>query len=251
MSVMGKDVTHAAAIDFLTVNKVDTKHVKTNKHHSSFAAVLNFRGESTQLVSHGDVEYRFPKGGPRSKWIHVAELGGGYEKLYNDIDACAHRRGTKLSLNPGEIQLRERKREMMHLLKCTELLFLNRREARLLLKTQSDNIRNLIVKVKALGPSYVVITDGQQGAYAYDGEQLNYAPMFPGKRKEATGAGDAFSVGFLGAMMYGKTHREALMWGSVNAASVVQFVGPTDGLLTHTEIQRQLKAKPRYKTKEL
>ncbi len=251
VSVMGKDITYHQTLEFLKAHKVSTRYIKTNNHKSSFAAVLNFKGESTQLVSHGNAEFRFPKTSPKSRWIHVSELGGGYEKLYVDLESCAKRRGTKLSVNPGEIQIRERKRELMNLLKCTELLFLNRREAKLLLKTKTDDVRTIMEKLKGLGPSYVIVTDGKQGAYAYDGTQLDYAPMFPGKRKEATGAGDAFAAGFLGAMIYGRPHREALMWGSVNAASVVQFVGPTEGLLTHTEIKRQLKARPRYKTKEL
>ena len=75
--------------------------------------------------------------------------------------------------------------------------------------------------------------------------------MFPGRRVEATGAGDAFTTGFLGAMIHGKTHRESLTWGAVNAASVVFHIGPTEGLLTHTQIRKQLRERPKYKTKEL
>jgi len=137
------------------------------------------------------------------------------------------------------------------LLNCAELLFVNRREARLLLKTTTQDERTLMEKLKGLGPRCVVMTDGKEGAYAYDGTQLDFAPMFPGKRKEATGAGDAFASGFIGARIFEEHHREALKWGSVNAASVVQFVGPTAGLLNHVEIRKRLAARPGYKTKEL
>jgi sugar/nucleoside kinase (ribokinase family) len=75
--------------------------------------------------------------------------------------------------------------------------------------------------------------------------------MFPGKRLEATGAGDAFATGFLGALLKGKNHAEALRWASVDAASVVMSVGPTAGLLTQTEIQTRLKARKSFKAKEV
>lgn len=252
-SEMGKDIFHQIAKDFLERNKVDSKFVKAAAgKDSSFAAVLNFKGESTQLVSHNGKEYRLPKQTPRSEWIHVSEQGHGYEKLYKDIMALKKKRDVKISFNPGVVQIQERKREFMQLIKQTEVLFVNMAEAQDLIKsTGKVEIHHLMAEVKKLGPNYVVVTDGRNGAYAFDGEQLDFAPMFPGERVEATGAGDSFATGFLGALMHGKHHDEALAWGSVNAASVVGSIGPTKGLLTHTEIKKRLAAKKSYKTKEL
>ncbi len=252
-SIMGKDATHKMALEFLAKHKVDAKYVKADpKHKSSFAAVLNFKGESTQLVAHGDVEYRLTDRAPKSEWIHVSELGGGYERLYKDLVALHKKRGTKISLNPGVVQIEERKKELLNLLKVTEVLFVNRREADQLIRNgHEEEIHQVMARLKRLGPNYVVMTDGKNGAYAFDGEQLDFAPMFPGPRVEATGAGDAFSTGFLGALMHGKPHREALAWGAVNAASVVFHIGPTAGLLSHRQICKRLKERPSYKTKEL
>lgn len=252
-SVMGKDATHALALEFLAKHNVDTKYVKADpKYKSSFSAVLNFKGESTQLVSHGDVEYRLSSRTPKSQWIHVSELGSGYERLYKDLITLQKKRGTKISINPGVVQIEEYKKELLSLLKVTGVLFVNRSEADQLIRNgHEEEIHQVMARLKRLGPQYVVMTDGQNGAYAYDGEQLDYAPMFPGERVEATGAGDAFATGFLGAMMHGKPHREALRWGSVNAASVVGHIGPTAGLLSHTQICKRLKEHPRYNTKEL
>lgn len=252
-SIMGRDATNALALEFLATHKVETRYITANpKHKSSFAAVLNFKGESTQLVSHGDVEYRLTTRAPKSEWIHVSELGGGYENLYKDLVVLHKKRGTKISINPGVVQIEQRKKELLNLLKVTEVLFVNRREAdQLTQSSHEEEIHRVMAHLKKLGPAYAVMTDGKNGAYAYDGTQLDFAPMFPGKRVEATGAGDAFATGFLGAIMHSKSHREALRWGSVNAASVVGFVGPTEGLLSHNQIQKRLRERPRYKTKEL
>ena len=251
-SEMGKDATYDMALDFLGGYGVATKHIKADpKQKSSFAAVLNYKGESTQLVSHGHAQYRLGAKVPKSQWIHVSELGSGYEKMYRDLMKLHKTRGTKISLNPGVVQIEEGKKALFDLLKVTELLFVNRREAGQMVGSRSKNIKTLITKLKALGPHYVVITDGRDGAYAFDGERISFAPMFPGPRVEATGAGDAFSTGFLGALMHGKSHEVALQWGAVNAASVVFHVGPTEGLLSHGQIQKRLRERPSYKTKEL
>jgi ribokinase len=252
-SQMGKDLINNMAMKCLDDKGVNTSLIKATKNtNSSFAAVLNYKGESTQLVAHREIEYRIQERFPKSEWIHVSELGGGYEKLYMDVVQLVKKRGTKISFNPGVIQIKEQKKELFKLLKYTTVLFVNKVEAEHILQAdEKTKIHNLMAGLKKLGPKYVVITDGQNGAYSYDGKQLDFAPMFPGDRVEATGAGDSFATGFIGALMLGEHHREALRWGSVNAASVVQSIGPTKGLLSHTQIKRCLKARPSYKTKEL
>lgn len=250
-SYMGDDPVYAQAVAFLKHAKVSTNLVKKQAgFHSSAAVVLNYKGESTQLVDHVPHDYRLPKTTPKSKFIHLSELGGKYDNLYRDAIALHKAHGTRLSLNPGSIQLKELKPSLFELIAVTEVLFLNLSEAKTLVK--SDNgpeIRALMLELKALGPRYVVVTDGQNGAFAFDGESLQHVPMFPGKRVEATGAGDAFATGFLGALLKKKTHAEALRWASVNAASVVGAVGPTTGLLSERELITRLNTRKAFKAK--
>lgn len=251
-SHMGDDDVYTQAVNFLNKRKVDASQIKTRKGvRSSAAVVLNFKGESTQLVDFAPQEYRLPAKLPATKFLHICELGHGYEALYKDALAQA-KKGVRISLNPGSIQIKERKHEFLNLIAVCEVLFVNMAEARKIIgKDIDEGIHGIISRLKAMGPKYVVVTDGARGAYAYDGEQLDVIPAFPAPRIEATGAGDAFSSGFLGALMKGKPHHEALRWGSVNSASVIQQVGPTLGLLSHTEIVKQLKAHPSYQSKEM
>lgn len=252
-SQMGKDLFHNIALEFLQKNNVDPKYVKASPgSESGFAAVLNYKGESTQLVKQNGKEFRLPKQLPKTEWIHISELGKGYEKLYKDLMRSKKTKKFKISFNPGTVQIKERKKELFNLIKVTDVLFLNYAEAEAILGVkEKTEIHRLMSQLKKLGPEYVVVTDGRNGAYAFDETQLDFAPMFPGPRIEATGAGDAFATGFLGALIHGKRHDEALRWGSVNAASVVNEIGPTKGLLSHAQIQKRLRERPSYKTKEL
>lgn len=253
VSVMGKDDIFEHAKRFLKRNHVDITHVVSRAGlHSSAATVLNYKGESTQFVDHVDVEYRLPDATKRARWFHISELGDGYMKLFKDAIAIKKQHGTRVSFNPGSIQLKEAKNVLFDLLRVTDVLFLNMNEARTLLSiTNGDSVHGIMAGLRHLGPEYVVVTDGQHGAYAFDGSAVAFAPMFPGKRVEATGAGDAFSSGFLGALLKNHSVEECLAYGSANAASVVGFVGPTEGLRTHTELTTTLKKHSKYKTKTL
>lgn len=253
ISVMGNDDIHVHAKHFLKRHKVSTAHVVGKPGlHSSAATVLTYKGESTQFVDHADVEYRLPNTVKRSTWVHISELGSGYEKLFHDAIAVKKHHKTLISFNPGTIQLQEKKSILFDVLRVTNILFLNMNEARALLAiTFEESIHGIVTSLRNLGPSIVVVTDGAHGAYAFNGTSLLFIPIFPGKHIEATGAGDAFSSGFLGAMFHELSVAEALKFGSVNASSVIGSVGPTAGLKTFNELKKILAGHPTYQAKKL
>ena len=104
-------------------------------------------------------------------------------------------------------------------------------------------IKEMLAKIAQFGPRYVVITVGVEGAYVLI--VINFIMRnFPGKRVEATGAGDAFASGFMRAIMDGKNTIEAMRWGMVNSAAVVTKVGAIAGLLSKEQIENMLQNKP-------
>ena len=106
--------------------------------------------------------------------------------------------------------------------------------------------------IHQLGPEIISITDERNGAYAYDGKDAWFNPMYPDPKPPTnrTGAGDAYSSTFTVAMALGKSVKEALMWGPINSMSVVQKVGARAGLLTQLELLDFLKKAPAdYKPK--
>ena len=59
---------------------------------------------------------------------------------------------------------------------------------------------------------------------------------------ERTGAGDAYSTGFLAGLLFGKDVTEAMRWGSANATSVIGKIGAQPGLLTKKQMHDVLDA---------
>jgi sugar/nucleoside kinase (ribokinase family) len=228
---------------------VSTRHLQYRADsQNAQAIVLTFKAESTQLVSQADLPLKLPSPLPRTKILHLSELGANYHALFLEIlNWKKSIPDLKLSFNPGAVQLKERKPIFLKLLEQTDILFVNTVEARKILQVASGSPARLTAKLQEITGRTVCVTDGEHGAFASDGRDTWYAPMFPGKRVETTGAGDAFAGGVLASLGRDQSLQEALGVGSILAASVVGQLGPTAGLLSAREVKERLQAHPRYR----
>ncbi|MBI4714044.1 carbohydrate kinase family protein [Candidatus Uhrbacteria bacterium] len=250
ISNMGQDGTRKLSLEKLEKEKVSTRFVRSIKGaKSAYSVVLNFKGEKTLLTAHNQNAYRLPKPLPETKWLYVGEMGNGYEPFFSNLARYVQKKKIRLGINPGTVQISERKPVLFELIQKAEVLFVNRSEAQYLISKTIDEITRLATELYSLGAKVVVVTDGKNGAACFDGKTLLSIDIFPGKLVEATGAGDAFATGFIGALMHGKTAKDALKWGSVNSASVIGQVGPQDGLLSDRQIASRLKKHPSFKPK--
>lgn len=249
MCNIGVDGTRHLALARLKEEGVSRKFIQTIKEiPSAFSVVLVYKGDRTVLASQTKRMYTFPKPFPKTKWIFVGELGETYEKMFREIASFIKRDHTQLAFNPGTIQIQDRKKELFDLIHATSILFVNLEEAQAITEDKTTEIHHLATKLWKLGAKRVVITDGKQGSYDFDGKTLLHCPIYHGKVVGTIGAGDAFATGFLGAIMKNsKTH--PLVWGAVNSASVVGKIGPEDGLLSDTHIMRHLKNRSIVPTK--
>lgn len=250
-TVMGEDMTATLTRELLAREGVNASHLHTVKGaKSSFSAVLNFEGESTILAVHEPHPYTLHQR-LNTRWVFVGEMGKTYQDFYRKLAARKKRDGFLLALNPGAIQLEDLDQSLYALIRVTDLLILNKAEAERLTLVESDDIGKILRKLQELGPQTVIVTRGQNGAYGTGDGTAWHASMFPGRRVEATGAGDAFTSGVLGAFTNKHDLKTALAWGSANSASVVGYVGAHDGLLKKPELEARLSKAKSYRVKPL
>ncbi|MEI7473554.1 MAG: PfkB family carbohydrate kinase [bacterium] len=117
--------------------------------------------------------------------------------------------------------------------KCMELC----PQSSLLLEPWGFFAINKLKCLKEMGPDIVVITDGSNGAQAFDGKQIYYAPCFPAEVVSTLGAGDAFASTFIGALMKEWKIDKALKLASINSASITQNYGAQSGLKSIKELE--------------
>ena len=238
------------ATDFVKIHTDE----KTNYHF-----VLLYQADRTILVKHAEFDYQLPNIGT-PKWIYLSSLAENSPPFHNKIaEYLKINPEIKLAFQPGTFQMELGYEKLKDIYKHTEVFFCNVQEAkRILGEIQPALIANLIgqekekviiqllTEMKKLGPKIVVITDGPDGAYTYNGEKILFVPMYPDQKEplDRTGAGDAFASTFTSALANGKGQEEALLWGPINSMSVVQYVGAQKGLLTKEKLEEYLKNAP-------
>ncbi len=251
MSNMGIDGTYQLALTKLKEEGVSTKFIRAIKGvPSAYSVILMFKGDRTVLASQSKRMYTFPKPFPKSKWVYVGEMGSTYEKMFREITSHVKKTGVQLAFNPGTIQIADHKKELFDLIAQTTVLFVNLQEAQAITGEKTDEIHHLATALWKLKMKYVVITDGKNGSYSFDGHTLLHCPIFPSKVVGTIGAGDAFGTGFISAIIKNsKTH--PLVWGAVNSASVVGKIGPQGGLMSDTHILAHIRKNKSFAPKKI
>lgn len=210
---------------------------------SNLSVVLNYSGERTIFVYHQPKKYDFPLNLPTPKWVYLTSVGLDHQHLHEQVLEFIKRTQTKLAFNPGSYQLRDGINLLQPVLSLTDVLVLNKEEAIGLVGGAGKDVKQLILELKAKCPGCVVITDGASGSFAsYDGREIWHAGVSTSAPiVEKTGAGDAYSTGFVAALIQGKTLPEAMLWGTMNSTSVVGYIGAREGLLTPLKMQEMIK----------
>ncbi len=236
----GREIVHKMEKEGVSTRYI----VKSDKHGTNASIVISHKGERTILAYHEHRRYKLPNF-VHSDWVYLTSMGEGFESIYKDLAKYLDKYKIKMGFNPGTYQLRKGPRVNKEMLKRTDVLSVNKEEAQSWVGDTED-IEILCKRLVKLGPKAVALTDGRKGAYSYSSEGFYYIPEFSGGGIEATGAGDSFTVAYIGALIYGKSHGEALRWGPVNAGSVVQKIGPQVGLLTKKEILDKLERMKKF-----
>lgn len=244
---VGDDQNGKDCLEQLQKEKINTEFVKINENKkTNYHYVLWYGVERTILIKHENFEYKLPEL-PEVSWVYLSSLGENSLEFHSKITAWlkAHPE-TKLAFQPGTFQMKLGVEKLKDIYTRTEIFFCNREEAQRILNTKETEIKNLISDLRTLGPKIVCISDGPNGAYAGDGQNVFFTPMYPDTNPplERTGAGDAFSSTFTVATALGKSLEEALSWGPINSMSVVQHIGAQEGLLSKEKLETYLKNAP-------
>lgn len=237
---LGDDSTGAQIIEKLKKENVDLTYcIQQPSTLSNFNVVVSYTGERTIFTYHAPRSYEFPVQLPKVPWVYLTSMGESYRPFYNHMtEWLVKNPEVKLAFNPGSWQLRGGVKEIGNVFKLSNIVFVNKQEAEKLTgyEVKGEVTKELLMALSGLGPKISVITDGGNGAYTFDGHRFLHCGIMPMDAYERTGAGDAFGSGFLSAVIKGKTIEEALVWGTVNSASVIGYVGAQKGLLKEDDM---------------
>jgi ribokinase len=177
----------------------------------------------------------------KTKWLYMATLLGEAFKTAKKTAIFAKKNNIPLMFNPSSYLAAKGKEALSIILKSAAILVLNKSEAKLVLRTKTNDIKDLLKQLKKTGPNIVIITDGPRGVHAFDGNKIYYQPAYKVNVVSVTGAGDAFASGFLAGTIKGDDIRTSLKLGAANAASVIKYYGTKNKLLSYNQAKTFIK----------
>ncbi len=234
MGKIGDDPAGKHVLSDLQALGVDVSMIKCDLDGTTGYSTLLLapRGERTVLVYRGvSQELRasdfnhFAK--LKADWLYVTSLSGNFP-LLESLVSYAKTHSIKLAINPGSEELKQKER-LLKLLPEFEVVSLNKEEALELVK--GDKPQDLATKLTKYC-RVAVVTNGPKGSCASDGEYTYKAGVYEDSAVlDRTGAGDAFTSGFVAKIAGGGSIEEALSFASANSTSVVQEIGAKNGIL--------------------
>ena len=267
---IGDDIYSDGILESFKNKNIDlTNIIQDAKISTGFSIILvSFQGDRTVLAHRGanamikksDINFDAIK---NAKLLYIAPMNGDSTKVLDDIATFANENNVYVCFNAGSSSIKKGFNYLKKILGNANIVVMNKEEASLATQIQvrpdtrdikyseeliHPDVKEMFKKLKVREYQIIVITDGGHGAYAYDGENYYYCPVFDGPIVSTLGAGDAFASTFCAALSKTKVNiGKALMYASVNSAGVVSQFGATEGLLTFDEIEEKLKSNPSYK----
>ncbi|MBN1168586.1 carbohydrate kinase family protein [Candidatus Woesebacteria bacterium] len=244
VSTLGDDIVGKMIVEKLHKEEVDLNYVIMQAHaNTNFSNVINYGGERTIFSYHAPRSYEFPVNLPETDWVYLTSMGETFQPFYDHfVDWKRQHPNVKLAFNPGSRQLRAGLSTIQPVMELTQIIYVNKSEAETLTATEGkdNDMKELLKALSDLGPKQCIITDGAEGSYVYDGQKFIHAGILPVDAYERTGAGDSFGSGCISALIKGKSFEEALLWGTINSASVIGYVGGQRGLLAESDMPEWL-----------
>ena len=237
---IGLDDHASKILKELKTEKVRFLGTKDTEHKTGFSIILDsFADDRTILVYKGANDFLdFNRIKPNlqnvdAKAIYVSSL---VKSSFNSgLKVIKHFKKKKalVFFNPSSYVVKQGLSHLLSYIKHIDYLILNREEAQTLLGIEEDlDANTLSKKLFSNVKKFVCITDGKNGAVFFDGKKVFSAKARKVKVKEKTGAGDAFSVGFVYGVLKNKDYNICLKYGIKNAESVIKEIGAKNYLLT-------------------
>lgn len=239
VSRVGDDFTAKEIEDELKKEGVKPFFQTDKIHQTAFSLILVAPdGERTILEHRGANDYISEKEinwrKLKSRWLFLDSLADNVKLLEDSLD-WAKKNKVKVAMNPGKGILRLGN-GLYKYLSSLSIFIVNQDEAGFVTGIDPKEEKALFEKLDELVQGIAVMTKGPGGVSVSDGKNIYKAGIPPSDIIDRTGAGDAFSSGFVSGLVQSNGDIPlAVQIGTANSTSVVNYFGAKKGLLKKGE----------------
>jgi ribokinase len=239
---IGFDTFGRVLLEELEHEGVDVAHVKVDTSTSSGLTVIaiNNKGQVIMFGYTGASDKLFPSDLNKeyissSEHVHITGLSFDTALAAAKI---AKKANVTVSFDPGRLMSKMGLKRLLPLLHYVDQILLNQEEARELTGViELEKAAKAIIKS---GLKMVIIKRGPDGVFAMNHSKSFSVPAYPVKVVDTTGAGDAFSAGFITAQLEGKNFEDSVEFANATANLKITRVGAR-ALPSRKAVERFLK----------
>jgi len=224
---IGFDTFGRVLLEELEHEGVDVAHVKVDTSTSSGLTVIaiNNKGQVIMFGYTGASDKLFPSDLNKeyissSEHVHITGLSFDTALAAAKI---AKKANVTVSFDPGRLMSKMGLKRLLPLLHYVDQILLNQEEAREL--TGVIELEKAAKAIITSGPKMVIIKRGPDGVFAMNHSKSFSVPAYPVKVVDTTGAGDAFSAGFITAQLEGKSLEDSVEFANATANLKITRIG--------------------------
>jgi sugar/nucleoside kinase (ribokinase family) len=250
-STIGNDDNGKFCLQTLKGNGVDTSLINVlSDSRTDISAIIVFTPASERTIIHNrDSNKRLvvAKEKLETPWVFISALNGAWQRNIETVLEAEAQKNFCLAVNPGQHNLKEDPRLILRLVSKAEILILNKDEAIELVLAKNPAVERkeieneifLCQTLLSVGVTTVAITDGARGAWCANKDAVWFvAAPESTPVVDSTGAGDAFTSGFLAAFIQKKEIDQGLRWGMANSQAVISSYGAGKALIEGDAIEK-------------
>ncbi len=249
---LGKDVLSRQIVEALNHEKIEIIEGNVQLETTALSIIFNFKADRI-IFSHHDVMPHEIDGSRLQPFqaFYLTSIGKDWVSAYRTVVDFVHSNSIALAFSPGSPQLADLQDVVFEAIACSKILFVNKDEGERLLDKKGESakdIKELLQKLSGFGPLIVSVTDGKNGSYAMMDNVCYVLPSFDESAVsiDKTGAGDSYASAFFAAHLLELDVKTSMLWGALNANSVMKQIGAQKGLLTKHEIEEALSLRPDF-----
>ena len=235
---VSKDYFGSLILKNLKKEKVDCGLVRKNLDHSPISTILldtdgnrtivNYRSSADELDFDNKVKNFIKK----RDWLAMFSMPYWGKENKIEVLKFARENNVKVFLSLNGDEYREGMSFVSDFFPYCTILDLNIYELADLLNTKVEKIdlekENFSRKFNI---PIVLVTYDKHGGFLYSSDQIIYQQALPTKIIDTTGAGDAFSAGFLGKYVKTGDLKKSMEFAARNAKAEIEVLGAQTGLL--------------------
>ena len=239
IGVVGRDVAGDYILDDLRKEDVDTQGItSTVKSTGEVIALVDKKGERMLYAFPGvndslrinETAIRYAG---KAKFLHLSSfVGEASYSAQKEMLTCL--KGTRVSFSPGMLYARKGLKSLGAIVRLSEVAFMNLEELRIMTGAKLEKGAS---KLLDLGARIIAVTLGKKGCYIRSCDEEKTVKGYPANAVDTTGAGDAFTGGFLYGLLKGLSLTQCGKLGNKLASLCIAEMGARAGLPTIMELE--------------